>query len=243
MDLPSLAITTQPADKSVLPPAPGTFSVVASGFGTLSYQWRRNGVDIAGAVASSYTTPATPDPAAASGDVFDVLVGDASGRPRVTSAGAVLSLRGFYPTGAMAGPRTGHTATLLDATSSAAAGKVLVAGGNSGTASLSTAELYDPVAGTFAPTGSMTIARQGHSAVELPDGRVLVVGGCTAGAGACTTYLDGAEIYDPVLGTFTAVVVNRPSSPGTAAISSRFAIPSGVSIMPRVRISLLASAK
>lgn len=215
VNLPELGITTQPADQSVKPPSSATFSVVATGFGTLTYQWRRNGADIAGAVASSYTTPATPDPlAAASGDVFDVTVGDASSRPRVTSAGAILSLRGFYPTGDMTGPRAGHTATLLAATPSAAAGKVLVAGGSSGTASLATAELYDPVAGTFTATGSMGVARQGHSAVELPDGRVLVVGGCTAASDVCTAYLNSAEIYDPALGTFTPVV-SVMSSPRT----------------------------
>lgn len=202
VNLPPLAVTTQPADRSVLPPSTASFSVEASGLPPLSYQWRRNGSDIAGATSSTYTTGETS--AADAGAAFDVVVTDAVPRS-VTSASAILSLRGFYPTGAMSGPRTGHTATLLDATSSAAAGKVLVAGGNSGAASLRTAELYDPATGTFAPTGDMNVARQGHSAVELADGRVLVVGGCTAGAGACTAYLDSAEIYDPALGTFAAV--------------------------------------
>jgi hypothetical protein len=40
-----------------------------------------------------------------------------------------------------------------------------------------TAELFDPVAGKFSPTGSMTFVRSSAQAMLLQDGRVLVVGG------------------------------------------------------------------
>ncbi len=193
--LPDLVITRQPADQSALPPSSATFSVGASGLDPLTYQWRRDGSAIPGAVAASYTTPSLT--LADDGSVFDVVVTDASARS-VTSVGALLTLRGFFPTGSMLAARVGHTATEL------ASGKVLIAGGSSGTGSLGSAELYDPVAGTFSPTGSMNVAREGHSAVELADGRVLVVGGCTAGPTGCTEYLRSAEIYDPTTGSFTA---------------------------------------
>ena len=49
-------------------------------------------------------------------------------------------------------------------------GSVLIAGGqSSGTAYLSSAEIYNPVAGTFAATGSMSQSRSGHSASLLPN--------------------------------------------------------------------------
>jgi hypothetical protein len=35
-----------------------TFRVAATGDGTLTYQWQRDGVDIAGATNETYTTPA-----------------------------------------------------------------------------------------------------------------------------------------------------------------------------------------
>jgi hypothetical protein len=89
------------------------------------------------------------------------------------------------------------TATLLPS------GKVLVAGGRTGPsavdAELSSAELYDPDAGTFATTGSMSAARSWPTATLLGNGKVLVVGGWDGSAA-----LASAELYDPETGTFTA---------------------------------------
>jgi len=63
-----------------------------------------------------------------------------------------------------------QTATLLND------GTVLVTGGTSGTAALSSAELYDPIAGIFSLTGNMSTVRQQHTATMLNDGTVLVTG-------------------------------------------------------------------
>jgi hypothetical protein len=52
-------ITMQPADQSVTQGQTASFSVTASGTDPLTYQWGRNGVNITGANASVYTTPAT----------------------------------------------------------------------------------------------------------------------------------------------------------------------------------------
>ncbi len=48
-------IVVQPADTGVGSGMNATFSVTAVGTGTLQYQWRFNGTNIAGATASSYT--------------------------------------------------------------------------------------------------------------------------------------------------------------------------------------------
>src|SRR5579884_917664 len=80
-------------------------------------------------------------------------------------------------TGSMAIARRGHTATLLPD------GRVLVAGGGQlyalGTLDrpLASAELYDPVRGTWTVTGSLNQAREGHTATLLLDGLVLAAGG------------------------------------------------------------------
>ena len=103
----------------------------------------------------------------------------------------------FTATGNMITPRSGwYTATLL------ADGKVLIAGGAAGYTLLSAAELYDPVSGTFSPTGNMRAPRLVHTATLLPDGRVLIAGGTIGGREVVVT--NSAEIYDPSTGTFAA---------------------------------------
>jgi hypothetical protein len=105
----------------------------------------------------------------------------------------------FTATGSMTTARESHTATLL------ASGTVLVVGGHKGRRPAitiySSAEIYDPAAGTFTAAGNMTRMRHKHEATLLTDGTVLIAGGSDErdGRGAYTS----AEIYNPMKGTFT----------------------------------------
>ena len=107
----------------------------------------------------------------------------------------------FTPTGNMTTARYGATATLL------ADGKVLITGGFGPGASslprLNSAELYDPLTGTFGPTGSMVVPRILHTATLMNNGKVLIAGGTweSGGGGAATP---SAELYDPQSGTFSS---------------------------------------
>jgi hypothetical protein len=56
---PDPVITVQPADVTVTVPASATFTVTASGTAPVFYQWKKNGVNIAGATSSLYNTPPT----------------------------------------------------------------------------------------------------------------------------------------------------------------------------------------
>ena len=72
-----LAIAIQPTPQSVTTGQAATFSVTASGKGTLTYQWYRNSSAISGANNSSYTTSATV--IADNSSKFKVVVTDNSG--------------------------------------------------------------------------------------------------------------------------------------------------------------------
>ena len=87
-------ITSSPASLSVAAGASASFSVAATGTLPLSYQWQRNGVDIVGATAATYTIPVAV--LADSGAVFRVRVSNpggsvVSGEATLTVTGPVLS--------------------------------------------------------------------------------------------------------------------------------------------------------
>lgn len=84
----ALAITAQPESQSVVAGKTATFSVVATGSGTLTYQWKKNGASISGATGASYATPATTS--ADNGAQFTVVVTDSTGN--MTSNPAILTV-------------------------------------------------------------------------------------------------------------------------------------------------------
>ncbi len=98
------SIVTQPANQTVIVGSTATFTVVAAGTAPLSYQWRKNGVNIAGATAASYTTPATV--LADNGSLFSVVVTGAA-LPVATSNNATLTVN--QPTFTIGPPSTSTT--------------------------------------------------------------------------------------------------------------------------------------
>jgi hypothetical protein len=81
-------ITVQPTNQTVIAGQAALFSVTASGTAPLSYQWRTNGVELAGATNASHTTAATVTND--SGALFSVVVSNVLGS--VTSVNAVLTV-------------------------------------------------------------------------------------------------------------------------------------------------------
>jgi hypothetical protein len=94
-------------------------------------------------------------------------------------------------TGSLKSARSGHTATLLPN------GRVLVAGGfntspNGRFNYLSSAEVY--TTGAWTVSGSMSTAREAHTATLAPNGKVLVAGG---EAFVKPVIFASAELYPP----------------------------------------------
>jgi hypothetical protein len=102
----------------------------------------------------------------------------------------------FTATGQMTAARHKHAAVLLPS------GKVLVVGGSDNRdwhGEYSSAEVFDPSAGTFSRTGAMNTARfkLPEAVVLLDNGKVLIAGGGSF-----------AEVYDETKGSFSKVEGN-----------------------------------
>jgi hypothetical protein len=96
-------------------------------------------------------------------------------------------------------------------------------------------------AGTAAELPPLTVARASHTATRLPDGQVLIVGGCSLSG--CEGTLDSAELYQPAARRFVAgPVMLRPRAGHTAT-----ALPDGRVLVlggyPAERSGPLASAE
>ncbi|MDG6225951.1 MAG: kelch repeat-containing protein [Candidatus Thermoplasmatota archaeon] len=123
----------------------------------------------------------------------------------------------------MLDPRMRHTSNIL------LSGDVLIAGGyyggghpsifhsykGPGNHSIDGCEIFDPSTLDFRRAAPMMTGRFWHRAVELKDGRIMVIGGLNvthSGLGSC-------EIFDPTKGTWTeAASLNEPRARFTATV-------------------------
>ena len=183
--LTSLSITPQ---NSTIPPgnaqqfsAAGTYSDNSTQNLTATVMWTSsatgiatiNNAGLATAVGSGQTT-------------IQASVGS-------VQASTSLTVSGFALTGSLITGRNGQSATLLNS------GMVLIAGGYGINGALATAELYNPITGSFTATGSLNTARTNDTATLLDNGAVLIAGGFDSNG----NLLGSAEIYNPATGVFT----------------------------------------
>lgn len=94
------AITTQPANQTVTVGQTATFTVAASGTGTLMYQWYLNAVAVQGATSTSYTTQTTT--LAMNGDFVFVLVSNEFGSTESVEVGLTVTGKTGSATGSIA---------------------------------------------------------------------------------------------------------------------------------------------
>ena len=235
-----------------LPPSGGTQLTQARAFATAATL--PNGkVLIAGGYTGGFTaTTETFDPATPTFAGLPWLSERAYAVAAPLPGGTVLLAGGYPPaqfrtaeifdpaTGSSSGlPATG--ATQLTAARAGAGtaplpgGKVLIVGGTSvipPSGALQTAEIFDPATSTFTALPAsgdtqLTVARRGAVVAPLPDGRVLIAGGTSAGPNDIPQ-LQSAELFDPATITFTALPASGTTQltiPRTGAVG--VALPDG----------------
>jgi hypothetical protein len=100
--------------------------------------------------------------------------------------------------------KTRSTVTSADVIAQSNQKKVILFGGSSGTASLNTADLFDPAtSGVSATAGAMNVPRFKPSVSQLRSGKVLLTGGKNA-----TALLNNGELWDPLANSFTMAANN-----------------------------------
>jgi hypothetical protein len=123
-----------------------------------------------------------------------------------------------------------HTARASQSSTLLPNGKILIAGGFSGSGGegspYKSTELFDPRSGSFEPGPEMSIGRSGHTATLLKNGKVLIVGGWTGRY----RLRNSAEIYDPATNSFAPtgnLIVERAGSTATLLPDGRVLIAGG----------------
>jgi hypothetical protein len=209
------AITTQPAAASVTEGQTATFSVTASGTAPLTYQWRRNGTDIAGATASAYSLTTT---LADNGAAFSVAVRNSAGSATSNTASLSVTAQSTPPTisaqPAAASFTAGGTATFSVTASGSPtlAYRWLIAGGagladGPGTGALAGATL----AGAGSATLTLTNLPAGASGVQFA---VRV----TNAAGTVTSSAVALSLSGVVTQTITAAAGGTVRAGGEALL-------------------------
>jgi hypothetical protein len=200
---PPPSITQQPASVTVTAGQTAIFTVTATGTALLSYQWQKNGANIAGATSAAYTTPATL--LSDSGSTFRVVVTNSAGS--VTSSSATLTVTA----GAMA-----PTITTQPSNQTVTAGQMAAFGVvASGTAPLSYHWLKN---GTNIP--SATLASYTTPATTLGDSGATFQVVVTNSAGSATSSLATLTV-NPSTSTLPSPWVDQDiGSPGFAGSAS-----------------------
>ena len=217
------SITTQPASETVAVGSAATFSVTASGSGTLSYQWYMGSAEISGATSSTYTISSVASSDAGS---YYVTVSNSAGT--TTSSTATLTVG----TTTTASCDTTYVDSVLSAISTfeSALGTTLTAATQYDAASYTTSQLnVYKTNWSNLPPGAISFSRPGITLSELSSSTQIAAFNALAKAALSTagyTDLQGVLAADDYLGytenangyganLYHVAVIRTPSETGS----------------------------
>ena len=97
---------------------------------------------------------------------------------------------------------------------------MLIAGGGGQTPPPQAVELFDPAAGRFSTGPSLSVPHVGTAGARLPDGRILIAGGCGITLPHCGgPSITICEIYDPATNTLSQTGSLRQGSGAHALVT------------------------
>ncbi len=171
-------ITTPPASITVTQGGSASFSVVATGNGSLTYEWRRNGLAISGATGNSHSIPAVT---AGDAGTYTVRVTDADGT--VESTAATLSVDipvdiQTHPTGASISAGGSHSMSVIASGTGPfsykwAKNSIDIAGATGPTYTVTNAQATD--AGSYEVTVSNVLSGQTYTKKSNPAVLAVVI--------------------------------------------------------------------
>jgi hypothetical protein len=227
---------SQPASITVPLGQTATFSVTATGTGTLTFQWFKNGTPIAGANSNSYTTP--PTVAGDTGAVFTVIVSNSAGS--VTSGPATLTVQLPPPLAKSLVPSSAtppyNSSVMLVPTFSG--GTAVIGSGGVGSSDITTSAvsggsyptplLTSPTTYTLTVTDSKgnvvsttcLVTPTGVSITPISPANQTLAPGQIPFAATATGGATNGLTWSATGGTFTGNVWTAPTTPGTYTITA-----------------------
>ena len=244
---------SQPASVTVPLGQTATFNVTATGTGTLTYQWFKNGVAISGANSSSYTTP--PTVSGDTGSVFTVSVSNSAGT--ATSGPATLTVLLPPPVAKSIVPSSAtppyNSSVLLIPTFSG--GTAVIGSGGAGSSDITTSAVsgssYPTPLLTAATTYTLTVTDSKGNVVSTtclvtptsvaitpisPANQTLAPGQIPFTATATGGVTNNLQ-WTATGGTFAANVWTSPTTPGTYTITATSVDNPSVSVITMITIS------
>ncbi|MGC4072005.1 MAG: immunoglobulin domain-containing protein [Nibricoccus sp.] len=186
-------ITTQPAGVFVNTGGTATFSVVATGTGTLSYKWQKNGVDMAGQTASSLTINSAATANVAS---YRVIITDSLGLsttsstvPLVLGEAALAATDANFKGDGYAASATGGFGGTVSTATTAATFRSLAEDTTTRIITVSSAVPLD--------LGTTKVAVKSNKTIQGADASAKLIGNLELATGVSNVIIRGLTITNP----------------------------------------------